>query len=112
MIGGAIGVGLLGATLGWELAHRLADSGATGINVAAALRPETHKLLTESQLAAVQLNLGLTLRDIYFQMTVLALGTMVCALWLPNKHATLKHSATHEREAPENERLAVAVSEL
>jgi hypothetical protein len=41
-IGGAIGVGLLGATLGWELAHRLAQAGASGIDVTAALRPETH----------------------------------------------------------------------
>ena len=79
-IGGAIGVGLLGATLGWELAHRLAVSGASGINIAAALRPETHKLLTESQLAAVQLNLGSTLRDVYLQMTLLAVGILVCTL--------------------------------
>ncbi len=61
-IGGAIGVGLLGATLGWELTRRLAVSGASGIDVAAALRPETHKLLSATQLAAVQLNLGLTLK--------------------------------------------------
>jgi MFS family permease len=111
-IGGAIGVGLLGATLGWELAHRLADSGATGINVAAALRPETHNLLTATQLTAVQVNLGLTLRDVYLQMTLLALGTLVCALWLPNKHATLLQSSTHERELPEDEGLAVAASEF
>ncbi len=43
-IGGAIGVGLLGATLGWGLAHRLARAGATGIDVVAALRPETHQV--------------------------------------------------------------------
>ena len=46
-IGGAIGVGLLGATLGWGLAHRLARAGATGIDVVAALRPETHEVLIQ-----------------------------------------------------------------
>ena len=111
-IGGALGVGLLGATLGWELTRRLAVSGASGIDVAAALRPETHELLSATQLAAVQVNLGLTLKDIYLQMTLLAVGTLVCALWLPNAQATLLHSSTHEREAPEDEGLAVAASEF
>jgi multidrug resistance protein len=111
-IGGAIGVGLLGATLAWELAHRLAVSGVSAINVAAALRPETHTLLTATQLAAVQVNLGLTLRDVYLQTTLLAVGTFVCALWLPNRHATLLHSSMHEREVPEEEGLAVAASEF
>ena len=60
-IGGAIGVGLLGATLGWELAHRLAVSGAIGNQCRSRSRPETHELLTATQLAAVQANLGLTL---------------------------------------------------
>ena len=99
-IGGAICVGLLGASLAWELAHRLPVSGASGINIGAALRPETHQLLTAIQLAAVQVNLGLTLRDVYLQMTLLAVGTMICALWLPNKDATLLRSSMHEREVP------------
>ena len=88
-------------------------AGATGIDIAAALRPETHKLLRapiNSRL--VQANLGLTLRDVYLQMTMLAVGTLVCALWLPNAQATLLHSSTHEREAPEDEGLAVAASEF
>ena len=91
-IGGAIGVGLLGATLGWGLAHRLARAGATGIDVVAALRPETHQSLSSAQLALVQSNLGLTLRDVYLQMTILGIGCLVCAFWLPDKHATLTHS--------------------
>ena len=96
-IGGAIGVGLLGATLGWGLAHRLARAGATGIDVVAALRPETHGSLSDAQLALVQANLGLTLRDVYLQMTILGIGCLVCACWLPDKHATLTHSRAHER---------------
>jgi MFS family permease len=111
-IGGAIGVGLLGATLGWGLAHRLARTGATGIDVVAALRPETHASLSSAQLALVQSNLGLTLRDIYLQMTILAIGSVVCAFWLPGKHATLTNSRTHEREAVDEDGLAVAAVEF
>jgi hypothetical protein len=111
-IGGAIGVGLLGATLGWGLAHRLALAGATGIDVSAALRPETHKFLSVAELAQVQTNLGVTLRDVYLQMMFLGIGCVVCGLWLPNKHATLSHSRAHEREVPEDERMAVAAAEF
>ena len=79
-IGGAMGVGLLGAALGWELAHRLAAAGATGINITAALRPETHQFLSAGQLAIVQANLGHALRDVYIQMA--ALGDRFDALRL------------------------------
>ena len=93
-----------GATLGWGLAHRLARAGATGIDVVAALRPETHESLSTAQLALVQSNLGLTLRDVYLQMTILGIGCLVCAFWLPDKHATLTHSRSHEREVAERRR--------
>jgi multidrug resistance protein len=96
-IGGAIGVGILGAALAWELGTRLAEVGATGINIASALRPETHEKLLPSQLAAVRVNLGLTLRDVFLQVAALGVGSLICALWLPNKHATLEHSSQHER---------------
>jgi MFS family permease len=112
-IGGALGVGLLGAALGWELAHRLASVGASGIDVTAALRPETHKLLTPDQLAIVQAQLGNTLRDVYLQMAALGIGTMLCALWLPNKHATLTSAEAKDRDdLDDDEALAVAASEL
>ncbi len=101
-IGGALGVGLLGATLGWELTRRLAVSGASGIDVAAALRPETHKLLSATHLAAVQLNLGLTLKHIYLQMTLLAVGTLVCALWLPE--LCKPHSCIRQRMSAKSPR--------
>ncbi len=87
-IGGALGVGLLGAALGWELAHRLAAAGASGINITAALRPETHAALGAGELALVQANLGHALRDVYLMMAGLGLGAMLCALGLPDKHAT------------------------
>ena len=95
-IGGAIGVGILGATLAWELGLRLAQAGATGIDITSALRPETHGQLLAGQLAAVRINLGLTLRDVFLQMAALGAGSVVCALWLPNKHATLENSSMHE----------------
>ena len=83
-----------------------------GIDITSALRPETHKFLTASQLALVQSNLGFTLRDVYLQLMFLGLGCLACAFWLPDKDATLSHSSTHEREAQEDERLAVAASEF
>ena len=67
-IGGAIGVGLLGGALGWELSYLLTSAGATGIDVGAALRPETHHQLTPANLVLVQSVLGLSLRDLYIQM--------------------------------------------
>ncbi len=76
-IGGALGVGVLGATLGWELAHRLA--GTHGIEIAAALRPETHDQLSPAQLLAVRSALGSTLRDVFLQMFALTLLGIACA---------------------------------
>jgi EmrB/QacA subfamily drug resistance transporter len=111
-IGGAIGVGILGAMLGWGLAHRLAGAGAAGINVVAALRPETHKSLSHAQLALVQSSMGHTLRDVFLLMMVLGIGCVVCAYWLPDKDATLTHSRTHERETADDEGLAVTASEF
>ena len=112
-IGGALGVGLLGAALGWELAYRLAIAGGSGIDVTAALRPETHKILTPEQLTVVQAQLGQTLRDLYLQMAVLAIATMICALWLPGKHTTVTPpETTQDRDDLDDEALAVAVSEL
>jgi hypothetical protein len=96
-IGGALCVGLLGAALAWELGFRLVEAGATGIDIAAALRPETHDKLLPGQLLAVRINLGQTLRDVFLQMAALGIGSVVCALWLPNKHATLENSSMHER---------------
>ena len=50
-IGGAIGVGILGGALGWELGHLLIRGGRNGIDVGAALRPETHTQLSPRDLA-------------------------------------------------------------
>ncbi len=101
-IGGATGVALMGAVLARELAHRLAQAGAGAINIASALRPETHRLLRPEELAVVQASLGVTLCDVYLQLTLLAVGSMICALWLPNKEATLSHSQAHERRSERN----------
>ncbi len=78
-LGGALGVGILGATLAFEFASRLAAAGAGGLDVVAALRPETHALLTPEQLRAVQEALGRTLRDVFLQMFALAAVGVVIA---------------------------------
>jgi MFS family permease len=79
VLGGAIGVGVLGATLALEFARRLAANNVGAIDTVAALRPETHDLLTPDQLHLVQHALGQTLRDVYFQMFGLALLALLCA---------------------------------
>ncbi len=112
-IGGALGVGLLGAALGWELAHRLAEAGATGVNVTAALRPETHLSLGAGELKVVQANLGHALRDVYLMMAALGIGCMLCAAWLPNKHEThAPASGSGTGEEDEDDGFAVAASEM
>jgi multidrug resistance protein len=111
-IGGALGVGLLGAALGWELAHRLAAMGASGIDVTAALRPETHASLSPAQLLLVQVNLGYALRDAYWQMAALGIGTMLCALGLPNKEETHASAAGPDHDEDADDEFAVAASEL
>jgi hypothetical protein len=79
-MGGALVVGLLGASLGLELTRRLAET--PGVDVAAALRPETHALLSAPQLQAVQSALGLGLRDVFLEMAALAGLAVVCSLGL------------------------------
>lgn len=103
-MGGALGVGVLGASLSWLLAARLAASQAVGVDIAAALRPETHKLLTAPQLAAVQDALGRSLRDVFLQMFAMAVLALLCSFGLRGGRAVSHESkATDEvdREAVE-----------
>ena len=81
-MGGALGVGFLGATLAFGFGHRLESAGAKGIDVIAALRPETHELLSSDQLAIVQSSLGHTLRDVFLQMLVVAIVIVIAAFGL------------------------------
>ncbi len=83
-IGGAIGVGLLGGVLSWELARELASGGALGVDVGSALRPETHHLLSPNQLAVVQTSLGHSLWGVFLAATALAVCCLVCATQLPS----------------------------
>jgi MFS family permease len=91
MMGGAVGVGILGAALGLGLARRLA--GTSGVDVSAALRPQTHKLLTPEHLATVQNALGLSLRDVFLQIAVLGALAVVCSLFLRGGRASSHHDA-------------------
>jgi MFS family permease len=111
-IGGAVGVGVLGAALAWELALRLGAAGAKGIDVAKALLPETHKDLNATQLNLVQTNLGLTLRDVYILIALFAVVTFVCAFWLPGRRATLAGTQADQPEDFGDEDLAIAAAEI
>jgi multidrug resistance protein len=104
-IGGALGVGVLGATLGLELAHRL--SASRGLDVAAALRPETHARLAPAALATVRSAMGLSLRDVYLQMVALALLGLACSARLPRGRADKPREP-----AAEGDLLAAAGGEL
>jgi EmrB/QacA subfamily drug resistance transporter len=90
-IGGALGVGLLGAAMGWTLAGRLPE--ATAIDVAAALRPETHARLSPELLRTVQQALGASLREIFLMMTGLGILGWVASLGLRGGRA-VSHADT------------------
>ena len=92
-MGGALVVGLLGATLAWALGHRL--EGVRGLDVAAALRPETHARLGPEQLRIVRAALGASLRDVFVQMLGLATLGLLCAGGLPRGRAD-KHGPVAE----------------
>jgi multidrug resistance protein len=109
--GGAVGVGLLGALLGWELAHRLALVGGSAIDVTSALRVETHANLTADQLTLVQASLGHTLRDTYLQILALGAATMACSLWLPTKPPSPDPATASPPADTENSGMAMAISE-
>ena len=56
--------------------------------------------------------MGHTLRDVYLQMAALGIGSMICALWLPNRQETLAVATAPGHEDLADEGLAVAASEL
>lgn len=112
-MGGALGVGALGATLGFELASRLATPAGAGIDVTAALRPETHRLLTAPQLMVVQDALGRSLRDVFFQMFALALLAIACSVGLRGGRAvSALRDPSDGDHAPEERGIALSVAEF
>jgi EmrB/QacA subfamily drug resistance transporter len=106
MIGGAVIVGLLGATLGHELAWRL--GGASGVDVAAALRPESHAQLSPEQLDAVRLAMNASLRDVFLQIVVLAALGLGCAVRLAGGRAVDRRDLL-DSQARQSDRIATAV---
>jgi multidrug resistance protein len=102
-MGGALGVGLLGASLGLQLSHRLAS--ASGVDVSAALRPETHARLAPEVLRTVQNALGLSLRDVFLEMAVMAVILILSATGLRGgravSHADAGRSPGHVPEGDE-----------
>lgn len=104
-IGGAIGVGLLGATLSWTLAGELRRSGLEKVDVADALRPESHQSIPPAQLDGVRRSLGLSLRAVYAEILLLGLAAAVTCLGLPGL------DRTEEPVSTEEETQAVAAAE-
>jgi EmrB/QacA subfamily drug resistance transporter len=111
-IGGALGVGLLGALLGYQLTGRILASGARGIDVAAALRPETHDQLSPDHLRLVQEALGRSLRDAFLLMFVMASLTIVCSAALPRRRSSKEAAAPEVGPAAPEDDLALAATEL
>jgi MFS family permease len=81
LIGGALGVGALGATLGHGLARRLGT--LSGIDPADALLPEKQAELSPALMAAVREALGGALGLVFVQMFVLAAIAVVLSAFLP-----------------------------
>jgi MFS family permease len=103
MMGGALGVGTLGAVLGYGLAQRLlATPAGAGIDVTAALRPETHARLTIDQLRVVQDALGLALRDVFFQIVALAVLAILCSVGLRGGRAVPQSHPQLQPQPPED----------
>ena len=107
-LGGALGVGLLGASLGFALAGRLAA--IRGVDVAAALRPETHGKLLPGQLAAVQDALGRSVRDVFLIMAAMAVAGFLCAFGLRGGPA-VSHADAGRRPEVDGEELTLAAIE-
>ncbi len=106
-MGGALGVGALGASLASALAKRLAA--IPGVDATAALRPETHALLAPSVLRQVQEALGLSLRDLFLEMFAVAILVILCSFGLRGGQARSHEDAGTRHEPQEDLSLAVGV---
>ncbi|MCA1684543.1 MAG: MFS transporter, partial [Planctomycetia bacterium] len=106
-MGGALGVGVLGASLSYTLGRRI--GGAAGVDITAALRPETHARLAPAVLRTVQEALGRSLRDVFLEMLALAAVLIGCSLGLRGGRATSHRDAgTMHDHGPRDEALTLA----
>ncbi len=114
-IGGAIGVGMLGGVLSWELARELTSAGARGVDVGSALRTETHHLLSADQLALVQTSLGHSLWSVFLVASALAACCLLCATQLPSLETAEAYAAADaeaEGKPAGLDEFAIAVGEV
>ena len=86
-IGGAIGVGVLGAAFNGIAFNRLEALRARGISSAAALDPKLHATLPPESLAAVQQVIASSLQWVFVVMLVLALIQLAATLMMHKKLA-------------------------
>jgi hypothetical protein len=84
------------------------------VDVAAALRPETHARLTPELLRIVQTALGHSLRDVFLDMVGIAALAIVCSLGLRGGRAESHADAgrPHRRHAEGDELDLAAALEL
>ena len=88
-MGGALGVGLLGAVLGFELAGRLdCGRGAGRRRRRRAPARDPREARRPTSLALVQHALGRSLRDVFLLMIAVALTTIFAAAFLTHGHPT------------------------
>lgn len=99
-MGGALGVGFLGATLAWEFSRRLVAAGAGGVDVVAAIRPDTHGLIDPDQLHVVRGALGVTIRDVLAQMVVMGVVATALATRLAPGKVGARPEVGEEASAP------------
>jgi EmrB/QacA subfamily drug resistance transporter len=109
-MGGALMVGLFGAALSFGLGLRLADE--PGVDVAAALRPETHAKLSPATLAVVQEALGASLRDVFLMLAVMTSLSVACAMGLRGGRAASHEDAgrSHLPDEPQDDSAEAVLS--
>jgi MFS family permease len=83
-MGGAMGIGLMGAALARLVEARLTVGGEALFDVSAALRPETHALLASDDLVRVQEALRGGLGLVFLVLALMALLGTICAACLPS----------------------------
>ncbi len=110
-MGGALGVGLLGAFLDWELLRSLHASGLHGIDASAVLRHDVKTPLAAEHVAIFRDALGGSIGHVLLLMAALAVLIIVCAFGLPPGRADQPHPDAVPDPSPLDEN-ALAFAEI
>ncbi len=93
-LGGALGVSGLFVMLEAGLSRRLREAGSLGIDVASALRPETHALLSAEQLRVVRSALAGPLVQVFWVMTGAVGIALACGFLLRGGRAVSRPASS------------------